>query len=373
MIENIIFLSAITIYALRSAIFCFGAYKERKKNYKLPEPDTTPFVSVLIPSRNEEVNIEKCIHSIAKNTYPQDKYEIIAINDRSTDKTGEILAKLEVIYTNLRVVTVSEETANKNLKGKPGALQAGIDVAKGSILLMTDADCTVEPKWIEGIARAYSDKDTGLVACYTTIDGKNIFENIQAVEWLCMHTMGTAGIGLGEPLGCYGNNMSVRTVDYNKVGGYEKIKFSVTEDLALLQAIYHSEKKIRYIPDFNTSVNTLPCKTLKEYFRQHHRWAIGGMALGWRAAVFVITSLALWIGIITAIITLQPLWLAAVVMSRVIGDYFMIIPTLRILKRNNLIPWVIPSVIFFIIAEAIIPFLLLKKDISWKGQIFKKL
>ena len=372
MIEIIIYLAAILIFGLRSVLFCIGAYKER--NRLLPTNDTRyfPFVSVVIPARNEEENIERCINSIFINTYPADKYEVIAVNDRSEDKTGEILNRLQQDYKTLKIISIDDESAHNNLKGKPRALQCGIEAAEGSVIMMTDADCVVNNKWIETMAQAYSNENVGLVASFTTIIGNKIFEKIQAVEWIYMHTMGSGGIGLNEPLGCYGNNLSVRKDEFIKLGGYEKIRFSVTEDLALLQAVYKSGRTVRYFPNYNMSVETLPCKNLLEYFNQRHRWAIGGLSLGWRGAVFVITSFALWVGIITSLITCQPLWLLAVVVSRILGDYAVITPSLNILKKYKLGFWVIPSVLFFIIAEAIVPFLLLNKEIVWKGQIFRK-
>ncbi len=372
MIVTLIFISAIVIFAIRTSFFSIGAYLERRKEYHTGELKNFPFISVIVPARNEEGNIRQCIESIAKNKYPKDRFEVIAVNDRSTDSTGKILNDLHSSFPNLQIVTVTEETAIHNLKGKPGALEAGIRVSKGSIILMTDADCTVRENWIETIAKGYENPNVGLVASFTHIKGNRIFDKIQAVEWICMNTMGSGGIGIKQPLACYGNNMSVKKSDFDKIGGYSNIKFSVTEDLALLQAIHKLGRKIRYITNPEALAVTFPCVDLKEYFNQHHRWAIGGLSLGWKAVFFVISSLAVWIGIITAIVTYQPIWLGAVLISRIICDFILINPSIRILKKQKLYPWIIPSVLFFILIEATLPFLILNKDIKWKGQLFNK-
>jgi len=368
----VIFISSICIFCLRSLYFGIGAFIERRKMLSESELKHYPFVSVIVPARNEENNIQACIESIAKNSFPNEHFEIIAVNDRSSDDTGKILENLQRKITNLKIQTITNVTANKNLRGKPGAIEAGIKAAKGSIILMTDADCTVDEHWIAAITKRYEDEDVGLVASFTNIQGNSIFEKIQAVEWAYMHTMGSAGIGLNQPMGCYGNNMSVRKNDFDNLGGYENIKFSVTEDLALLQAVNKTGRKIRYITDPDADVNTLPCKNLKEYFNQHHRWAIGGLKIGWKAAIFVLASSAIWAGIITAFIIGQPLWAGIIILARIICDFTVIAPTLVTMKKIPLIPWIIPSVIFFTIVEAIVPFLLLNKNIKWKGQTFKK-
>ncbi|MGA2298150.1 MAG: glycosyltransferase, partial [FCB group bacterium] len=159
-------------------------YIEKSKTLPPFSVEYYPFVSVVIPSRNEEHNIEACINSISQNNYPIDKYEIIAVNDRSTDNTLGILRQLSNVHVNLKIVNITENNKNKNLTGKPGALQAGINTANGEIILMTDADCVVNQNWIKSLVNTYYDSSVGLTASFTNINGKNIFENFQALEWI---------------------------------------------------------------------------------------------------------------------------------------------------------------------------------------------
>jgi cellulose synthase/poly-beta-1,6-N-acetylglucosamine synthase-like glycosyltransferase len=186
-----------------------------------------------------------------------------------------------------------------------------------------------------------------------------------------MHGLARAGLGLKQPLGCFGNNLSVRKNVFDKIGGYDKINFSVTEDLALFQAVYNSGSKIRYVCSYSSTVDTLPCKNIKEYFMQHHRWVIGGLGLGWRAFIFVLSSAAFWTGIVAGIIFHNyPLALACFLI-RIAGDSSLLLPAINAMRRYGLFIWIIPSIIFFIVMELIAPFLLLNKKIVWKGQEFK--
>ncbi|MBI5324132.1 MAG: glycosyltransferase family 2 protein, partial [Ignavibacteriae bacterium] len=188
MFPEILYIQAIIIFSIRSIIFLIGLIIEHKKNNN-PKISKKLSVSVIVPARNEENNIRKCIESIMKNNYPEKYYEVIVVNDRSSDNTGSILENLQLQYKNLLVVDITETTINKNLRGKPGALQKGIETAKGEIILMTDADCIVSKNWIESVTNSFNDEDVGLTAGVTNIISKNIFEIAQEVEWVYMHTM----------------------------------------------------------------------------------------------------------------------------------------------------------------------------------------
>lgn len=90
---------------------------------------------------------------------------------------------------------------------------------------MTDADCIVHPDWIRTIAECYADDNIGLVASFTLVGGKRLFDIIQSVEWIYMNTMASAGVGLNIPLGCYGNNLSVRKKCMKKLVDINKFHF----------------------------------------------------------------------------------------------------------------------------------------------------
>ncbi len=362
----------IMVFLLRELIMLYGSYKQRMVSDRQLNPEFRPFVSIIIPARNEESNIENCIQSIMKSSYDKDRFEIVAVNDRSDDSTGAVLDKLAKKYGNLKIVSISDETAHDNLRGKPGALQAGISASKGEILLMTDADCIVTPGWIETMAAHYQDPDVGLVASFTGIIGDRVFDRVQDVEWIYMCTMGCAGIGINQPLGCYGNNLSVRREVYDRTGGYANIKFSVTEDLALLKAVHSLGKKVKYICNKDSVVLTRPVKNFREYISQHRRWAIGGIDLGWRAALFVISSVAIWLGLLISIWHGNLNAVLALVSARIFGDYLIIRPSTSKIDKGDIRKWIIPSVFFFTLVEILVPVLVLNPRIKWKGQIFKR-
>jgi len=364
-----IFIAAVAVYLARTLFMFIGASKIRRKS--VGRNDFVPSVSVLVPARNEEDTIEECLMALALSNYPKEKFEIIAIDDRSTDSTLQIMQKVAAKFDNIKVLSIKDEQQKQNLRGKAGALHYGADAAVGDILLMTDADCIVHPDWIRTIAECYADDNIGLVASFTLVGGKRLFDIIQSVEWIYMNTMASAGVGLNIPLGCYGNNLSVRKKVYEEIGGYKQIPFSVTEDLSLLKTVHKYGHSLHYETDVKGTVVTRPCKTFTEYISQHRRWAMGGLTLGWKAVVFVLSSFLMWIGIVASLLTANYLFAILLLLLRFAGDLSIIFPSVIKLKQNKLLMYVIPSILFFLIIEIIIPFTLFTKKVRWKGQIFK--
>ena len=364
---------AFTLFLFRAVFMFLGQYKSKKVKYIIPETNELPSISVIVPARNEENNIIRCIDALMKSDYPNDKFEVIVVNDRSTDNTGNIIELYAGKYQNLKAVHVADEKQSLNLRGKPGALQHGINKAKGEYLMMTDADCAVNPNWIKSIAGTFITHKLNLIPAFTLIQGERKFDKIQQVEWIYMHTMASAGIAFNQPLGCYGNNLSIKKDVYEKIGGYENIKFSVTEDLALLQAVHRKFGGVHYLCDKDSAVTTLPENTLIDYIKQHRRWAVGGLDLGLRAGIFVASSVGIWLAFILSLISGFYMLAAGVFIFRVVSDSSMILYSMKKLELpSRSYFWLVPSVIFFMLMELVIPTLIIDKEIKWKGQTFKK-
>ncbi len=369
---EIIFIIAIIFYSSRAILFYIGAYLERKYSDITDENLPIPFLSVVVPARNEEHNIAKCLKSLVKSNYPVDKFEIIVVNDRSEDNTHNIVEQFSAKRTNIKLVNIDKIRENKNLQGKAGALDIGIKNAIGQYVLMTDADCKVNKNWIKNIALTFVQNKSDFIASYTLIrKSRSLFEHLQEIEWLFMHAMASGGLGLNQPLGCFGNNTAIKREVYNKIGGYENIPFSVTEDLALLQTLTKNGYKANYICNPNATVKTEPCHSVDEYIKQHHRWTVGGKGLGWRASVFVATSVSIWFGIALSIIFGLYLWIIPLLLTRIIGDLLVIIPVLNRLKLDHLKLSIVPSILLVFVLELLTPLYLLKKNVVWKGQIFR--
>jgi cellulose synthase/poly-beta-1,6-N-acetylglucosamine synthase-like glycosyltransferase len=102
-----------------------------------------PFVSIVIPVYNSENTLKSCLNALVDRDYPKDKYEIILVNDNSTDKSAEIMRFFAARHPSIKII--AQETGKK---GPASARNLGIKHAKGEIIASTDSDCIVPKYWL---------------------------------------------------------------------------------------------------------------------------------------------------------------------------------------------------------------------------------
>ncbi len=284
------------IYLLMHLIMLVGLLVNSKKARK---SIFEPKVSIIICAKDEEDSIEDCIISLLALNYPTEKLEAVLVNDRSVDKTKEIMLKYVSANLSLKYFEVTGQIGK--LKGKANALAQALKLATGEVIFTTDADIKVNPNWIRRMLDYYDEK-TGVAAGYSIIPANGLFYGLQSADWLYLLSVASGGDGVGVPISCVGNNMSYRKSAYDEIGGYEKIKFSITEDFMLLQKIHKDSgnKRTVFPLDDDTKNVTLPCLTITQLFRQKKRWAIGGMgefnfgivigALSWLTGAIILTG-----------------------------------------------------------------------------------
>ena len=110
-----------------------------------------PFVSVVVPMYNSEETIENCINSLLNLDYPKDRYEIIVVDDHSTDNSAKIVSDFKYIHSNVRLTKQA-----KNKKGPAAARNLGIAHAKGELIASTDADEIMFPDWLNELLPYFS-------------------------------------------------------------------------------------------------------------------------------------------------------------------------------------------------------------------------
>ncbi|MFM8770922.1 MAG: glycosyltransferase [Candidatus Kapaibacterium sp.] len=358
------------VYLARLVFFMMG---QRRGNQMRPSNPAValPRVSVVVPARNEEQNIAACAASLLASDYPHDKLEILIVDDRSSDTTGALIDSIAQQNPCVDALHRSEQDAVDNLRGKPGALQYGIERATGEIILLTDADCRVQPHWIRTMTEPFRDERVGMVCSFTTVRRGNLFALLQDIEWLYTSSMAQSANANRQPLGCFGNNMAVRTSAFHAIGGYRAISFSVTEDLALLQAMGRRGLRVGFICDPTSRVETQPCLTLTEYLRQKQRWVQGGLGLGWRGHTFALTSVFYWFGLVCSVVLGHWPWITLFLCLRMLGDGWLIANSAIRLRRYYLLGAIAPTIVLLLLLELLLPFLALQKRVVWKGQTFR--
>ena len=362
-----IFIGLVVFYLCQMVFLRWGLEKTRKYNLTI---DYEPMVSVIVAARNEEENIRACIESLLQLEYPKEKCELIIIDDGSTDRTGAIAQSFAKIHNHVRVIVSA--TGQGNLRGKANALSQGIDQSKGEILLFTDADCVVPPTWIRETVAHYA-PGVAVVAGFTLLRHSTAFEAIQAIDWFLLFGVSAATAAWNMPLTGIGNNLSVRRSAYDAVGGYRNLPFSVTEDYALVQAVWQKTRmEVRYPLNRKTLVVSKPCATLRSLFRQRQRWSVGGLEMVFRGFVLMAIPFALHLSFFVGFL-LSPSWLWWTIMSvKIAGDIFLLWYPIRVFKEFNLLQYFLFFELYFIVYEMFIPFIaLLSRKVVWKERSFK--
>lgn|GEM_PF-3297442 len=118
---------------------------------------TLPFVSVIVPVYNGEQTVAQCVESLLAQDYPKDRLEIIFVDNKSKDRTLQILQP----YAESGKILLLRET---NVLNAYGARNAGVRVSKGDILAFTDADCEANPGWLRELVAGFHDPAIGCTA-----------------------------------------------------------------------------------------------------------------------------------------------------------------------------------------------------------------
>lgn len=226
-----------------------------------------PFVSILVPCHNEEATIIRTMEQLQKNTYPN--FEIVAINDGSTDATGEILNQLAKKHEKLRVITLA-----KNY-GKAMALRSGTMASEAEFLMCIDADALLDKHAIHWMMLHFQDgpRVGAVTGNPRVLNKKNLLSRIQVGEFSAIIGMvKRSQRGIGRLFTVSGVNVCYRRRALHSVGYWSPE--TVTEDIDISWKLQLQYWDIRYEPRSLTWI-FVP-ETVNALWRQRLRWARGG-------------------------------------------------------------------------------------------------
>jgi len=363
---EIIFLIAVSIYFFQTVIFIIGI----KKKFPKLDGNNLPDISIVVAARNEEENILDCLNSLNNLNYPENKIEIIVVDDYSQDKTNEVIRSFINDKKKFKLIKPTREFGK--VRGKAKAIANAIEIAKGEIILTTDSDCVVSPNWALAHASYYK-PGVAMVCGYTNQFSGKPFEAIQSIDFIYLLSVAAGTMNLNKPLSCIGNNMSYKKSVYEEIGTYAALPFSVTEDLNLLKAFADLKKyKLIFPFDPDILVTSKPCRSWKEIFLQKKRWGVGGLKARYEG--FLITSIG-WFNHL--FIILSPLFFSTNVLTilffKFLIDYFFLNFSHKGLNLKMSFKNFLSFEIYFTIYVLLIPFVaMFSKEITWKGRKFKK-
>ncbi len=244
-----------------------------------PRSLSQPPVSVVIAARNEEENIGALLQDLAAQDYPVDRYEVIIANDNSTDATAAIVAGYSAHYPFIKLINITATPVD--FSPKKYALQCAVDRANGDIILATDADCRVGPRWISTMT-AYMDEDTGFVIGFSQFGRRGqaqpFVQRFQAFDFVTLMGVAAAATHLRLPMAASGQNLGYRKAAFVAVNGYHPVKRRLSgDDVLLMQMIRkHTRYRIVYASHPDAHAVSAPQPTWGSFINQRNRWASNG-------------------------------------------------------------------------------------------------
>lgn len=337
--------------------------------------------SVVIAARNEAADIGACLDTICAQTVGFDRYEVVVVDDRSTDNTAEIIDTYAERFPAVRRLSVLETPPG--LSPKKHAVAQGVAATRNDIIVFTDADCTVPATWLETIGRHFTEK-VGLVqgiTAYRYVNGMNrLFFRLQALDFLSHGIVAAAGIGAGLPINSNANNFAFRREAFLEAGGLTgKIGHIVSgDDDLLLQKIWNVGKwDLVYMTDPRGAVTTMPTRTPGALLHQRARWGSKTVHYN-RKQVLLLAGVFMFY--LTIIVTAAcsridprlPLVAAMLLLIKYAGESLLMVPGLRRFNHTELLP-LLPLASLVQLPLVIVAILLgIFGTFVWKDQPFSR-
>ncbi|WP_017732597.1 glycosyltransferase [Nafulsella turpanensis] len=319
-------------------LFRFG----RVAAYKKADPAEgaagfTGPISVIVSARNERANLERLLPKLMEQQY-QD-YEVIVVNDNSTDESKDYLDGFKQQFPKLRVIHL--EQTPPHITAKKYALTMGIKHAKHNLLVFTDADCLpASDLWLACMAEPFREAEVQIVLGYSPYEAHSGFLN-RFIRFETLHT-GLMYIGAalaGKPYMGVGRNMAYRKSFFLETKGFIKHRTIAGGDDDLFVNQNGTKKNTRVAIGADAVVYSIPKKTVKEWYRQKLRHMVVGKLyrkstkwrLGWHAA----SQLLFWITFILLLsLWIEPYWILGGFLVRLILLYYVMIAASKKLGAN---------------------------------------
>ena len=251
------------------------------KSVKISKQVNLPVITVVIPVRNEEKHIGRLIKNFKSQNYPSNLFELVFINDHSTDGTLSVLeAHLGKSDIDINVFNMVGELEGW---GKRSALSLGLKKSKGEIICFTDGDTEHGPDFLAGYATAFQEPQVQFVSAPVYLNTNNSFFNdIQVLEFSSLVIVGAAAINWNFPVLCNGANIGFRKEAFLKTGAFKGETRTVSGDdlvvMGKIRTMYPNG--IRFLKNPEAIVHTEPLSNWRDFINQRFRWAGKWNAMG---------------------------------------------------------------------------------------------
>lgn len=243
-----------------------------------PSPAITPQTrfTIIIPARDEADSIGHCLSSVQQQDYPSDLFEVIVVNDHSTDDTADIVLELIKGFPQLRLINLAEYLTGNQNAYKKRAIEIAVGQSNGDWMVTTDADCIVPQKWLRLLDQYIQEYQPVFVAAPVMFTQNKTWLGIfQVLDFISLQGITAAAVAAGYHSMCNGANLAYSKAAFNSVGGFKGIDHIASgDDMLLMYKIrqaYPGKLGFLFSPD--AIVLTAPMPDWTSFLNQRIRWA----------------------------------------------------------------------------------------------------
>jgi cellulose synthase/poly-beta-1,6-N-acetylglucosamine synthase-like glycosyltransferase len=310
-------------YALLIIIFALAW-----KKLKIVEFDSTTlpsekiFISVIIAVRNEACTIQQLINSLSNQSLSNKNFEVIIVNDHSTDTTHDSLINLTKKFENFQCLQLSNQK-----QGKKEAISLALQHAKGELLAFTDGDCIPGENWLQSLSTFYlANQKPDLIIGLVDMMAHSHLEHIFRLDFLSLILSSSGAAIAGHPIFCNGANLAVKSSEFKAFTPNYAI--SSGDDVFLLHYLKKNNKKIKVLKSTENIVHTNSPKTFVEFLEQRKRWASKAKLYTDKDSIVVslivfLTNTLLIAMLILSIAFSHYLFLSIAFLSKLLSDAFL--------------------------------------------------
>jgi cellulose synthase/poly-beta-1,6-N-acetylglucosamine synthase-like glycosyltransferase len=270
----IILLLIFGLYALLILYYWRSWVSISEYEIKNQKSEVKSHITVIIPARNEAENIADCLDSICNQSYPKELFEVLVVDDHSTDNTAAIIKSYE--NKNVKLISLKDFVSNDLNSYKKKAIEIAIAQSTGELIVTTDADCIVPLNWLQTIAAFYEEYQPQFIAAPVSINCSNRFiEMFQALDFAMLQGITGASVYKKIHSMCNGANLAYTKKAFDTVNGFAGIDYIASgDDMLLMHKIYKQwPDKVMFLKSKEAIVQTAPVHSVKDFFNQRIRWA----------------------------------------------------------------------------------------------------
>ncbi|MCF2447171.1 glycosyltransferase [Dyadobacter sp. CY345] len=333
------------------------------------------FISVIIPVRNEESNIIDLLQDISAQTFPVSRFEVLIINDGSTDNTAELVDNF-INKSNCAIQLIAlPDTPTTSPKKR--AIETAMALAKGNIIVTTDGDCRAKPGWLEAIANCHAATGAKLISGPVTFNHEtSLTDHLQTVEFSSLIGSGASAIQAGFPSLCNGANLAYEKDAFFEVGGYDGVRHIASGDDEFLMHKISARfpGRVIFLKSQEAVISTQAHRDWSLFFKQRKRWASKWKHYQSRTPLV----LALYVfSCNLAIIVASTLWLCGnlphssfliLVLIKCAPEWLFLGTILHFLKKNVSIFFIPLTQIFYPFYVCFFGLIAQKPEYEWKGR-----